>query len=130
MCVSRVNFQKHLGIYLDEKLTFSHHIQEKMTKAMKGVGVIKILSKMLPLHSLLTICKSFVRPHFDYGDILNDQPNNKRSGQKIETVQYSAALAITSTIKGTSQIKLYNELGLESLEFRRWYRKLCLFYKI
>ena len=130
MCVSRVNFQKHLGIYLDEKLNFSHHIKEKMTKAMKGVGVIKILSKMLPLHSLLTICKSFVRPHFDYGDILNDQPNNKRSGQKIETVQYSAALAITSTIKGTSQIKLYNELGLESLEFRRWYRKLCLFYKI
>ena len=27
-------------------------------------------------------------------------------------------------------IKLYNELGLESLEFRWWFRKLCLFYKI
>ena len=97
-----------------------------MTKAMKGIGVIKRLSKMLPQHSLLTIYKSFVQPHLDYGDILYDQPNNKSLCQKIKTVQYIAALVITSAIKGTSQIKLYIELGLESLEFRWWwFRKLC-----
>ena len=39
--VSRVSFQKHLGIYLDEKLNFNHHIKEKTTKAMKGIGIIK-----------------------------------------------------------------------------------------
>ena len=27
-------------------------------------------------------------------------------------------------------MKLYDELGLESLKFRRWFRKLCLSYKI
>ena len=75
-------------------------------------------SKVLPRHSLLTIYKSFVRPHLDYGDILYDQPNNKSLCQKIKTVQHNAALAITSAIKGTPQIKLYTELGLESLEFR------------
>ena len=80
---------------------------------------------MLPRHAVLIIYKSFVRFHLDYGDILYDQPNNKSFCQKIETVQYNAALAITGAIKGTSQIKLYNELGLESLEFRRWFRKLC-----
>ena len=101
-----------------------------MTKTMKGIGSIKRLSKMLPRHSFLTIYKSFVRPHLDYGDILYDQPNNKSFYQKVETVQYNAALAITGAIKGTSKIKLYNELGLESLEFIRWFRKLCLFYKI
>ena len=56
--------------------------------------------------------------------------NNKSLCQKIDTVQYNVALAITSAIKGTSKIKLYNELGIESLEFRRWCRKLSLFYKI
>ena len=30
-------------------------------------------------------------------------------------------------IKG---LKLYHEIGLESLKFRRWFRKLCTFYKI
>ena len=38
--VSRVSFQKHLGIYLDEKLNFNHHIKEKITKAMKGIQVL------------------------------------------------------------------------------------------
>ena len=60
--------------------------------------------------------------------ILYDQPNNKSFSQKIETVQYNAALAITGAIKGTSQIKVYNELGLESLKFRRWFRKLFVLY--
>ena len=45
-------------------------------------------------------------------------------------VQYNAALATTGAIKRTSQLKIYNELGLESLKFRRWFRRMCVFYKI
>ena len=48
----------------------------------------------------------------------------------FESVQYNAALAITGCIRGTSREKLYNELGLESLSDRRWYRKLIFFYKM
>ena len=44
---------------------------------MRGIGIIKKLSKTLPQHALITICKSFVRPHLDYGDIIYDQPNNE-----------------------------------------------------
>ena len=33
-------------------------------------------------------------------------------------------------IRGTPREKLYQELGLEPLRLRRWYRKLCLFYKV
>ena len=29
-----------------------------------------------------------------------------------------------------SREKMYQELGLGSLQLRRWYRELCLFYKI
>ena len=50
--------------------------------------------------------------------------------EKIESVQYSAALAITGAWRGTSQQKLYAELGWESLSSRRWSRRLTLFYKI
>ena len=71
-----------------------------------------------------------VRPHLDYGDIEYDQPNNQSFSNKIEVVQYNAALAITIAIKGTSRMKLYKELGIESLSFCRWLRGLCTFYKI
>ena len=80
--------------------------------------------------SQVTIYKSFVMPHLDYGDLIYDQPDNEIFYQQIESVQYNASLAITGAIKGTSRLKLYNEIGLESLKFRRWFRKLCTFYKI
>ena len=47
-----------------------------------------------------------------------------------EKIQYNSALAITGAIRGTSKEKLYQELRLECLENRQWYRKLCYFYKI
>ena len=48
----------------------------------------------------------------------------------MESIQYNAALAITGAVRGTSWEKLYQELGLESLQQRRWYRKLCCLFKI
>ena len=39
-------------------------------------------------------------------------------------------MAITGTTRGTSTEKIYQELGLESLKSKRWFRKLCHFYKI
>ena len=61
---------KHLGLTLDPKLTFDHHIREKTLKANKGIGIITRLRAYLPRTSLLTIYKAFVRPHLDYGDII------------------------------------------------------------
>ena len=49
--------------------------------------------------------------------------------EKLESVQYSAALAVTETWRGTSREKLYIDLGWESLSSRRWSRPFNLFYK-
>ena len=48
----------------------------------------------------------------------------------MEPIQYNTALAITGTMRGTSREKPYQELGLESLRKRRWYRNLYYFFKI
>ena len=124
------NIQKYLGLLLDSKLNFFDHINEKDKKATKGVNVIRKMNLLLPRSSLLTIYKSFVRPHLDYGDVIYDQPNNSRLSDKIETVQYNAALAITGAIRGTSKEKLYQELGLESLKDRGWLRRMSYLHKI
>ena len=44
MPLIRKNTQKHLGLYLDGKLNFSEHINEKIKKAVKGISVIKKLN--------------------------------------------------------------------------------------
>ena len=60
-----------------------------------------------------------MRPHVDYGDIIYDQPKNESFTHNIERIQYNAALAITSAIKGAYLSNLYGELGVKSLKFRR-----------
>ena len=49
---------------------------------------------------------------------------------KIKSIQHNAALAMNAAIKGTSTQKLYQDIGLESLENRIWLRLLCYFHKI
>ena len=94
--------------------------QSKTKKNTKGIGLLLKLQSILPQTSLLTIYKSLIRPHLDYGAVVYDQPSNDAFCNKLKTVQYNAAVAITEAIKGTSREKLYQELGLDYLQHRRW----------
>ena len=138
--VKRVNEHKHLGLILDPKLSFVYHVNEKISKAQKGIGLLKLLRPYLPLQSLDQIYKMHVRPHLDYCDIIYHIPIKSNDFDSrmslnyqmdaIERIQYSAALAVTGTWQGTSSDKLYEELGWESLDQRRTFRRLMQFYKI
>ena len=44
---------------------------------------------------------------------------NNPNCEKLESVQYKAALAITGAMQGTSCDKTYQELGLKSIKSRR-----------
>ena len=128
--VSQTPYQKHLGTFLDARLTFEEHLKVITTKVNKTIGLLRKLQKTLPRPVLMTMYKTFVRSHLDYGDIIYDQAYNETFHQKLESIQYNACLALSGAIRGSSREKIYHELGLESLHRRRWYRKLCLFYKI
>lgn len=138
--VKQLNTHKHLGLILDSKLTFSSHINEKLSKARKGIGVIKYLSSYLPVKTLDQIYKMYVRPHLDFCDVIYHNPKIPSDFDssfrltnlmdQIESIQYQAALAVTGTWRGTSLNKIYDELGWEPLTDRRWFRRLVQFFKI
>ena len=107
---------KHLGMHLDAKLKFEKHLDNIMSTVAKTVGLLRKLQAVLPRPSLVTIYKAFIRPHLDYGDIIYDRAYIESFHQKLESIQYNAALAITGAIRGTSRAKLCQELGLESLQ--------------
>ena len=101
---------------LDKKLNFEEQLKEVESNVNKTIGIICKLQNVLPRSSLLTIWKSFIRPHLDYGDIIYDKAFNESFHAKLESLQYNATLAITGAIKGSSTEKIYEGLGLESLE--------------
>ena len=110
--VRKVNEHKQLGIILDSKLSFSAHIKAAISKTRKGIGLLKYLSKYLPRHTLNELYKLYVRPHLDYGDVIYHIPPKvcdfsqniilPNLKEKVESIQYSAALAVTETWRGTS----------------------------
>ena len=48
---------------------------------------------------------------------------------KLESIQYNACLAITGAIMGTLTEKIYQELCLESLKFRRLFGIFVIFIR-
>ena len=122
--------QKHLGRFLDSKLDFKEHVQNVLNKISKKIGLLRKLQKILPRPPWITIYKSFIRSLLDYRDIIYDQACKVPFHQKVDSIQYNTALAITGAIRGTSREKLYPELGFESLVSRRWYLKLCCFREV
>ena len=112
-----MNDHKHQGKTLDSKPMFVNHISEKLSKARKGVGVIKYLFFSVPVKTLDQLYKMCVRPHRDFCDVIYHTPkisnlfdsSSRLSNlmDQIERVQYQATLAVTGIWKGTSANKIY-----------------------
>ena len=67
------------------KIKLDHHIKEVIAGSNKSVGTIRKFSNVFTKDSLVAIAKTFVRPHFDNSDIVQDQPNNENFGNLIST---------------------------------------------
>ena len=121
---AKVNDQKHLGLILDSSLSFEKHLNEKIIMAKNNVGILKHLSKFLPVKTLDQMYKALVRSHLDYCDIIYHIPSHQNQAplgitlhslmEKVERIQYQATLVISGAWRGSSRLKLYEELGWET----------------
>ena len=71
-------------------------------KVNKTFALLRKFQNVLPRSALLTIYKCFVRTDLDYGNMIYDQAFNNYSHQKIVSLKFNTALAITGAIRGTS----------------------------
>ena len=124
--VTWTSSQKQLRIILE----FDDHLNMVSGKMNKTIGLFCKLQLFLSRAAPILIYKTFIRPHLDYGDIVYDQAYDMSFHQKMESIQYNNCVAITGDMRSILKEKLYKELGLESLQWRHWYRELGMFYKI
>ena len=110
-----------------KELTFDIQIKSIMAKENKTIGLIRKFQRVFPTSFLVTIYKTFIRSHSDYGNIRLDQAFNDSFHHKMESVKFVVTLVITETIRNTSKEKNYQEMGFESLKYRRRFRKLPVF---
>ena len=85
--VNSTSVHKHLGMLLDDKLSYEHYLKFVLNKIKKTIGLLRKLQQILPRQSLITIYKSFSRPHLDYGDIVYDRGFNESFHKNLEPIQ-------------------------------------------
>ena len=103
--VAKMNGQKQLGLILDSRLPFKNHLNEKIIKVKKYLGIIKYLSIFLPHKTLDLMYKALVCPHLDYSDIIYHTIKTGSTwcdlkcpnGKNPERIKYQAALVVTGT---------------------------------
>ena len=74
--MGQIHSQKYLGMFLDFKLSFNKHLETVFAKINRDIVILCKLQTVLLREALLTIYKSFIRPHFDYGDATYGQSYN------------------------------------------------------
>ena len=58
---------KFLGLYIDEFLTWKHHIAHVNSKISRALFVIKQAKNVLPIENLKTLYYALIHPHISYG---------------------------------------------------------------
>ena len=72
---------------LDSKISYENHLQSVFSRAKKTIGLLRKFQPTLPRKYLVTIYKSFIRPHLDYGDVVYERASNKSFHQSLESLQ-------------------------------------------
>ena len=120
---------KHLGITLQSDCKWDSHIKVIIAKCRILVSVLKSYKYRLSRKSLEIMYKSFILPHFDYGDVIWDNCTQTLSNE-LEEIHLDALRTIVGTVRGTSHNLLYRESGFTCLKERRRRHKLILYFKI
>ena len=87
--LERGNKVLDLGVWFDEKLSFSEHIQTKINKAYTMLGIIKRNFKHLTVPTFVMLYNSMVRSHLDYCSSVW-APYKKGDIEALEKVQKKA----------------------------------------
>ena len=95
--VSRFESHKRLS------LNFDMHLKGKFSIINNGIALLRILRHSIPRKPLLSIYKTFLRPHLDCCDVIYEKPHDKKFTDTVESFQYNVALEIAGVIKSVSK---------------------------
>ena len=128
--IPNVTSHKHLGLILSTDLHFHQHINTLIQKVNSLLGPIYPVAKFLPRNVLNELYKIYIRPHFDYCDIIYDGNLTLTDSTRLQTLQNRCARLVTGTLFRTSTDALLKDLGWERLEDRRRIHKLLFFHRL
>ena len=132
--ISRDPFVKFLGVWVDEKLNWQHHINHVSLKISKSLGILSKTRSFLPQKHKLLLYNALILPHLNYSNIV--WANNYKSNlTHLYLLQKRAVRIITNQprlahseplFEQTKILTIYNLAKLSTLIFVYKYLKNLL----
>ena len=119
--------EKDLGVQVDDKLSFTKHVQCQVNKANRLVGLIRRSFSFLDKDVMRQLFTAIVRPHLEFANVVWS-PRYKREEEMIEKVQERATKCIPG-MKNLSYEDRLKVMKLPSLKYRRKRGDLIETYK-
>ncbi len=112
--LEQVSNTKFLGLYIDEQLTWSKHIEHCKKKMSSGIYAINMSKNILSTNHLKTLYYSMVHPYITYG-IMLWYNTYKKHIHKLEVLQKKAIRSICRAKYNDPSSPLFKELGILKL---------------
>ena len=126
--IEKVSVYKYLGIWLDDKLTFKHHIDNLVTKLRQKIGCLYRNKTSFPILCRRRIIEATFLSVLDYGDVVYRHAAASTL-KPLDSVYHSALRFITGANFNTHHCALYDLVGWSSLTERRNYHWYLFIYK-
>ena len=127
--ITEVTKHKHIGIWLENNLSWHVHINDVSTKAEKRLNMLKQVKYKLARKTLERLYFSFIRPIMEYGDVVW-QGASHSDLRKLDMVQVAAMRLVSGAPYRSNINSLYTELGWQNLHERRHQHVLIMMHKI
>ena len=121
---------RHLGLTLSTDLHFHEHINNIVRTINKLLGPIYLIAKFLSRPILNNIYTTYIRPYFDYCDIIYDGNLTATEAIRLQTLQNRCARLVTGALFRSPTTTLLNDLGWERLKTRRLIHRLLFFHRL
>ena len=111
-----VNEFKYLGLVLNNRMSYSSHIEKICSKVSQYIGVFYNLSRILPKHILVLLYHTFILPHLMLHIVLwGTAPETYINKVRVKQNKLLRAILKVEIINGVPQqhtMSMYNDLGI------------------
>ena len=103
--ISNVDHAKSLGLVIDNRLSWSNHVNELCKKVTPAIGALRRIRPLISQCTAVLVYNSLIQPHFDYCSLVCDQLSDK-----LQKLQNRAARVTLKASYGTSSSLLLDKL--------------------
>ena len=116
--IKEKEYIKYLGVLIDNRVSWVHHIRHANLKVSKGIGMLTKLRQFVSKNVLRSLFYAFVQPHVDYG-LLVRGGTNKTNTKSIKTNMKKAVRKILFKKYNDHTEPLFRHLNILNFEKSR-----------